>query len=72
MKTATRFVNYVQVECPECSKQNWVCGGDPDDVSGEDPYIIKCWDCLKLFTLFEDELGFEDQDAEPVLGSERP
>lgn len=71
MKVTESFVTWTLAKCPECKEKNWVYSGDPQDLTGEDPHIIRCWNCLKVFALFEDDLGF-DQDEDPVNGLKTP
>lgn len=71
MKVASNFEHWTKVWCPNCNKPNWVFGGDPDDVTGSDPYVIRCWACVRDFAMFEGD-GLNDADEDPTNGKEKP
>ena len=56
--------------CPDCDKTNWVCDGDPSDMSGVDIEAIKCWNCGAVFDCYEmikpDDTVAEDGQEYPT------
>lgn len=40
--------------CPECEAVNWVCNGDPNDMTVGDVLGIECYECGEVFPLDED------------------
>ncbi len=52
--------------CPKCKAANWVCDGDPSDVTGVDIEAIKCWKCNHSWWLDEDfVVDMHGKDATP-------
>lgn len=48
--------------CPTCKTENWICNGDPNDVTVSDIDGIKCWNCAREFLLSEDDLYSHDDE----------
>ena len=44
--------------CPHCQAANWLCLGDPSDMTIPDIEVCRCWSCEKRF--FLDEEGVKD------------
>jgi transcription elongation factor Elf1 len=51
---------WYESNCPECGKQNWVCDGDPSDLSGMDIEGLKCWNCGAVYDIGTGELLADD------------
>ena len=52
--------------CPECKVVNWVCDGDPSDLTGVDIDAIKCWKCSQSWWLDEhNEFDLWPEDSTP-------
>lgn len=40
--------------CSNCGARNWVCGGDPQNVTGYGPDGVRCWKCGHCWSLHDD------------------
>ena len=38
-------------QCPNCKATNWVCNGNPEDLTGIDIDAVKCRECEHIFFL---------------------
>lgn len=58
---------WFKIWCPKCEKPNWVCDGDPTDLTGVDIEAIKCWKCSHSWWLDDDPIMMEmrPEDATP-------
>lgn len=50
---------WLELNCGKCSTINWLCAGDPQDISGVDPEGFICWSCKSHNII--------DQDGEMVI-----
>lgn len=70
--------NWIKTVCPKCKRNNWVCSGDPEDLTIQDPEIIICHNCDHKFLIdryvveyyYDEEQAFEEGNE--VRGKELP
>ena len=66
-----------KVWCPNCSKPNWFCDGDPNDLTRPDKVAGQCFDCDSMWwfdEICEEIADLDEQNIEDVVekGRETP